>query len=96
MSNELLKLADDERIRQIAEHYGIKNQSMIAIEECSELQKALCKRMRYGAEYDADVAEEIADVLIMASQIAYLLKLEGEVVANVDCKIRRQMERMEQ
>ena len=40
--------------------FGRKNQTIVAIEELSELQKALTKIMRGGDDYDS-VAEEIAD-----------------------------------
>ena len=51
--------------------YGKEHQKLIAIEEMSELTKALCKDTRYPettAVLD-NVAEEIADVRIMLDQL---------------------------
>ena len=46
--------------------YGIENQLIVAIEELSELQKALCKFLRGSI---TNVEEETADVEIMLTQI---------------------------
>lgn len=60
--------------------YGIQSQTLMLAEECSELVKAASKACRYMAipgdlhetktlELVQDIAEEIADVLIMIEQI---------------------------
>ena len=48
--------------------YGKKMQITVAIEEMSELQKALCKHIR-GMNVSVNVAEEMADVYIMLEQL---------------------------
>ena len=48
--------------------YGKKMQITVAIEEMSELQKALCKHIR-GMNVSENVAEEMADVYIMLEQL---------------------------
>lgn len=89
-----------EKIRYIADHYGVITQSNIAIEEMSELTKALCKVRRYPAmdpkvsEYVDNVIEEIADVLIMAEQLRYLYGA-AEVDREINRKLDRQIEKIQ-
>lgn len=84
----------DDRIRQIAEHYGIRLQIIQLIQEAAELIEA-------GTEFtfDADAAydhlgEEIADVEIMTEQIKYLTGSHGLVEAWKEKKLERQMGRI--
>lgn len=51
--------------------YGAQAQTMMCMEEMSELQKELCKHAR-GADNTAHIAEEIADVRIMLDQMELL------------------------
>lgn len=89
------------KVREIAAHYGIKSQEQVAIEECAELIQAITKNNRgaqIGSEYVkkiADVAGEIADVLIMCEQLAYLYGIGELVKEQIDFKIARQLGRME-
>ena len=48
--------------------YGETNQIIVAIEELSELQKELCKYLR-GEEVREQLAEEMADAIIMLEQL---------------------------
>lgn len=48
--------------------FGADLQQIVAIEECSELQKELTKAIRGKGNFDS-LAEEIADVEIMLEQI---------------------------
>lgn len=102
-------LPDDsnkQKIQTIADHYGFRKQSMMMMEECSELQKAICKWHR---EYDGsfksessdcqertDIIEELADVIIMAKQLTYLLSAEDEISERIEFKLDRQLRRMEE
>lgn len=52
-------------------HYGGELQTMVCIEEMSELTKELCKHARGESNVDA-IAEEIADVEIMLAQMKML------------------------
>lgn len=57
------------------EKWGYDAQSLMCIEEMSELTKALCKYKRYGYENAGDeikynILEEIADVYNMIDQMA--------------------------
>lgn len=90
----------------IADHYGFKKQSMMMIEECSELQKAICKwHRKYDGSFKSessdckertDIIDELADVIIMAKQLSYLLSAEDEVSEQIEFKLDRQLRRMEE
>ena len=79
----------------IANHYGLKSQSLIAIEEMSELTKELCKDNR-GYDRDKDIIEELADVSIMIEQLINLYDCQDDVSKMIDYKLERQLRRMEQ
>lgn len=95
-----------QKLQSIADHYGFKKQSMITIEECSELQKAICKWHRERGDYllsessgcdeRTAIIDELADVIIMANQISYLLSAEDEVSEQIEFKLDRQLRRMEE
>lgn len=95
-----------QKCHNIADHYGFKNQSMMMIEECSELQKAICKwHRKYDGSFKSessdcqertDIIDELADVIIMAKQLSYLLSAEDEVSEQIEFKLDRQLRRMEE
>ena len=85
---------DEEKVKQIADFYGLKNQLKQLAEECSELSvEALhYTRERGGTER---ISEEIVDVLIMIKQIIYLLKNDVEKLEKyADFKLDRQLDRI--
>ena len=51
--------------------YGTQNQRRMVIEECSELQKAVCKLFREpdSNEYYRNYIEELVDVIVMSQQM---------------------------
>ena len=55
--------------------WGEESQELMAIEECAELTKALCKISRGGSA--DDVIEEIADVQIMLEQMKIIFGEEN-------------------
>lgn len=84
----------DDRIRKIADHYGIRLQIIQLIQEAAELIEAGTK-----FTFDADagynhLSEEIADVEIMTEQIKYLTGSHGLVEAWKGKKLERQMGRI--
>lgn len=94
----------DERIKEIAKHYGYEPQSRQLIEEMAELTKAINKVWRTRnfpcTQFDAvramdNLFEEIADVEVMLEQIKYLMHCFGEVAIFKEQKIARQIERIE-
>ena len=73
--------------------YGEK-QIVIAIEELSELQKELCKALRYNYNYE-NIVEEIADVEIMLEQIKICFEISEEEIEEMKkLKIKRTKERL--
>lgn len=85
-----------ETAAMIAEHYGREAQMGVAQEECAELIQAISKVRRKGATADSrgHLAEEIADVLIMCSQLTKLFNLDIAVARNIDLKLDRQLKRI--
>lgn len=72
--------------------YGVKSQEEIAIEEMSELVKALIKNRRYTSEETrADILEEIADVEIMLMQ---LILVYGNPLEIITEKLERLKQRV--
>lgn len=68
--------------------FGIQSQTVVAIEELSELQKELCKWMRGNEDFN-NIAEEIADVEIMLTQIKRAFELNEQVNKQRIYKLRR-------
>lgn len=82
------------KIRQIAEHYGLNNQMMQAIEEMGELTQAIVKVYRNGLDNERDgLIEELADVEIMIEQLDYLLG-DNQIEKVKEYKIDRQLSRI--
>lgn len=75
--------------------YGAYKQMLIAIEELSELQKAIVKYFRKPTEETRnDISEEIADVYLMLKQLEIMHKNDTEIQKNIDYKIKRLQERI--
>ena len=76
---------------KLLEIYGIEAQAIIAIEECSELQKALCKSLRNNQTWNAEsVKEELVDTIVMCQQ---LLLCIGMDVDDVNKRAKVKLER---
>lgn len=86
-------------LNTIVETYGNDAQEDMAIEECSELVKAILKFRRSNAK-DSDlrdaVIDEIADVQIMLTQLGIIFNCVEEVNERIDFKIDRQMGRIKE
>ena len=79
-------------------------QFFVAIEELSELQKAITKLMRFKDVEDADykdilvedIEEEIADVLIVIEELIEMLDInEKDIQRFIDFKLQREKHRRE-
>ena len=87
-------MIDDERIKTIDEHYGIKKQLRQLAEECSELAVEASHSARKGTT--VKIIEEMADVQIMIEQIIYLARIDRcDIQDCINFKLDRQMKRME-
>ena len=80
--------------------YGIEMQSLVAVEELSELQKAITKLIRYPEkstqplEYKglrSNLVEEMADVLIVMDQMKYYYGISDDETNDI---IQAKQERM--
>lgn len=91
-------------LQSAIDHYGEENQLDMAIEEMSELTKAICKYKRAVKERErdichstakdvifakGDIVEEIADVYVMLEQLTVIFNCKERVSAIASEKIRR-------
>lgn len=84
----------DERIKAIAEHYGLPAQREQLEEECAELILASQKCKRIGDRNTFNnFCEEVADVYIMVMQMMHLISPDV-INAIVNKKLKRQMKRI--
>lgn len=78
-----------EKINYIADYYGLESQRWKAVEELIELANALTHTDL------PQITEELADVIIMTSQMEYLYNIHTEVERAIERKIKRQLKRIE-
>ena len=73
---------DDATLSEIVDAWGVTKQVDMVLEEMGELQVAICKYRRKGADWVYSktgqtaremVIEETADVLLMAEQLAFII-----------------------
>ena len=85
---------DRKKIYQAAlRKWGVDLQTMMAVEEMSELTKEICKIKRGKMDLDA-LADEIADVTIMLEQLRMIYGLNDAVCDHMDAKILRLQSRV--
>ena len=85
----------DDELKIIADHYGFSSKADMLCEESAEFTVALNKLRRGNNEAYKNVKEELADVLVVASQLRLLLGSE-EIDEIEHEKIKRQLERIKQ
>ncbi len=87
----------NDMLEQVAAHYGEEIQVRQAVEEMSELTKAICKMGRTKSSVARwNYIEELADVQIMVAQLIGLLLPEeyDHYVKMTRMKLERQLERI--
>ena len=112
MSEKILPVAEGEILQQCVDTYGKAAQVDIAIEEMSELTKALIKERRAFYQINkaagnrsainlakemratTNIAEEMADVIIMLTQLSLIFENHDEVQEFIDFKLKREEERL--
>ena len=76
---------------QVLSKYGVENQQRMVIEECAELQKAICKLFRdkdkKQGKYQLNYIEEIVDVIVMCEQMLLAENISGDVL-NAMAKVK--------
>ena len=88
-------MIDEDKVKEIAEHYGLKNQLRQLAEECSELSVESSHSARKGTT--VKIIEEMADVMIMIEQVVYLAKIDKcDIEDCINYKINRQLKRIEE
>lgn len=98
-----MQIYDTNTLEKAISKYGKDSQVDMAVEEMSELVKALLKdrrAMRNPAAWDYEriyqnICEEIADVLIMLEQLMMIFNCEKEVEGYIRAKIERLKKRLE-
>lgn len=84
-----------EVLKPIIQTCGERPQMLQAIEELSELQKALCKFFKVdNCETRENITEEMADVQIMLDQLKIIFNNDEEVSKIETQKIERTYKRM--
>lgn len=97
---------DRQIINETMDLYGIERQSLVAMEELAELQKAISKLVRNPEEKTKplefkglrhNLIEEMADVLICMDQLIAFYKINHKDIQSViDSKQKRQAKRLEE
>lgn len=86
-------------IQKIIDKWGMKSQSMVAMEECAELIQAISKCVRTN-EFPAvqereHLIEEMADVMFCMEQLQVMYSItDEELYAMKQSKEKRTIERM--
>lgn len=92
--------------KETMNRYGIERQSLVAMEELSELQKAISKLVRNPEEKTKplefkglrnNLIEEMADVIICMDQLKEYYKIKAsDIQTIIDSKQARQRRRLEE
>lgn len=107
LKNKFVWFCFDKKIRnETLERYGIERQSLVAMEELSEMQKAISKLVRNPEEKTKplefkglrnNLIEEMADVLICMDQLIEYYQIERpEIQELIQAKQERQAKRLEE
>lgn len=71
---------------EVLARFGCENQMNMVIEECAELQKAVCKIIRDDGHvtdaHDENLREELVDVIVVCQQMFLALKMTEEEINN--------------
>ena len=85
----MLNDENKELCQQVLEKHGIQHQRMMTIEECSELQKAICKLFRSDTPRNRqNLREELIDTINMCQQ---MLMAEGITMEYVNLMIKAKL-----
>lgn len=105
-SHLLMQRIDAGINQETMDRYGIEKQSLVAMEELAELQKAISKLVRNPEEKTKplefkglrnNLVEEMADVLICMDQLIEYCQIQGiEIQDAIQAKQERQAKRLEE
>ena len=93
----MLNKENKELCWQVLSKYGIENQQRMVIEECAELQKAVCKLFRdkekKQGKYQLNYIEEIVDVIVMCQQMLLAEHISTELLNSMaKIKLKRALQ----
>jgi len=86
--------AIEDLLEKAIRHYGRDAQIIKAVEELSELQKALCKKLNKQGDF-TQIIEEVIDVEIMLYQLILILKAEGYKDEDLDLQRSKTLQALE-
>ena len=87
---------DATKIEKILNHYDPEAQTVKAIEELAELQAELSRLLIKQGDIEA-MKSELADVVIMTSQLMYIFNVDPEELDEIATfKLDRQLQRIEE
>lgn len=92
MENQRLREEQEENLIRIINSHTLIQQEDKAIEECSELIKAILKS-RYKDGKLEEIVDELADVQIMCEQLMIIYDCQAAVEKRIGYKINRKLER---
>jgi NTP pyrophosphatase (non-canonical NTP hydrolase) len=97
--SDQINLTSQERqsiYEKVTRYYSTDKQIDVAIEELSELIKVLAKRNRYEQfiDFERDLIDECADVLVMVEQIIFLFDIHQPIQNRIDFKLDRLLKRI--
>lgn len=80
-------------LKRAVDTYGIRSQEDVAIEEMSELTKAIIKHRRYNSgETMANLLEEIIDVQIMLIQLSLHYGIAGKIFSEKIDRLKKRLD----
>lgn len=84
-----------EIVEKTIKHYGKEMQSVVVMEECSELIQAVSKELRQKSD-KSHLAEEMADVYICLELLKQMYEItDSDVQEWIDFKQKRAVKRIE-
>ena len=82
----MLDKENQELCWRVLAKYGCENQMNMVIEECAELQKAVCKIIRDNGhitdEHDENLREELVDVMVVCQQMFLAMRMDTDEINN--------------
>ena len=82
----MLNKENQELCWRVLAKYGCENQMNMVIEECAELQKAVCKIIRDNGhitdEHDENLREELVDVMVVCQQMFLAMRIDTDEINN--------------
>lgn len=82
------------RYKRILKHYGKEHQMLKAVEEMAELTAEILRYKNGRADRKA-IFEEMADTIIMLTQLAMIMNIKDEELASeIEAKLDRTIARM--